>query len=101
MSLSTRTTAPSTEAIAKALAPILPPGYQAVIFGSRASGQQRAGSDWDVGVLGPEPLDGALMETLREALEELPTLHSFDLVDLSTVPTVFRELALRTAVRIL
>lgn len=55
-------------------------------------------SDWDIGILGPAPLDGARMAALRDALESIPTLHSFDLVDLTTVPDDFRENALRSAV---
>jgi len=37
---------------------------------------------------------------VREALESLPTLHSFDVVDLTTVPVGFREIALKAAIRI-
>jgi hypothetical protein len=45
-------------------------------------------------------LRGALVERVREALDGLRTLHSFDVVDLSTVPEGFRDLALRHAVRV-
>jgi hypothetical protein len=38
------------------------------------------------------------MAQLRDALESIPTLHSFDLVDLATVSDAFRETALSTAV---
>jgi predicted nucleotidyltransferase len=93
-------TAPSIEQISDALRPALPAGFQAVLFGSRACGRAGRSSDWDVGILGPHPLDGAVVAALREALEAIPTLHSFDLVDLATVPDGFRELALRTAVRL-
>lgn len=91
-------TAPAVSDIARVVRPLLPAGYQAVLFGSRASGCAGAASDWDIGVLGPTPAEGALLERLREALESLPTLHSFDVVDLRTVPDGFREVALRTAV---
>lgn len=98
--MSTRTTEPDLEDIAGAVKPLLPPGFRAFLFGSRASGRARPGSDWDVGLLGPEPLRGALVERIREALDGIRTLHSFDVVDLSTVPEGFRELALRHAVRV-
>jgi predicted nucleotidyltransferase len=91
-------TAPSVEQISEALRPALPAGFHAVLFGSRAAGRAGRSSDWDVGILGPRPLDGAVVATLREALEAIPTLHSFDLVDLATVPDDFREIALRAAV---
>jgi predicted nucleotidyltransferase len=98
--VSTRTTEPSLEDITRAVKPLLPPGFGAFLFGSRASGRARPGSDWDVGLLGPEPLRGALVERIRDALDELRTLHSFDVVDLSTVPEGFRHLALQRAVRV-
>jgi predicted nucleotidyltransferase len=98
--VSARTTEPNLEDIAVAVRPLLPPGFGAFLFGSRASGRAGPGSDWDVGLLGPEPLRGALVERIREALDGLRTLHSFDVVDLSTVPEGFRDLALRHAVRV-
>lgn len=98
--MSSRTTEPSLEDIAGAVEPLLPPDFRAFLFGSRASGRAGPGSDWDVGLLGPEPLRGALVERVREALDGLRTLHSFDVVDLSTVPEGFRDLALRHAVRV-
>jgi predicted nucleotidyltransferase len=65
--VSTRTTEPSLEDITRAVKPLLPPGFGAFLFGSRASGRARPGSDWDVGLLGPEPLRGALARALRVA----------------------------------
>jgi hypothetical protein len=43
----------------------------------------------------------AVVERVRAALEELPTLHSFDVVDLATVPEEFRRAALRGAVELI
>ena len=93
-------TTPTLDDIARVLRPLLPPGCQAVLFGSRATGRAWATSDWDIGILGGTPLAGAVIERLREALETLPTLHTFEVVDLSTVPSGFREAALRDAVRL-
>ncbi len=45
-------------------------------------------------------MGGALVERVRDALEGLRTLHSFDVVDLATVPEGFREQALSRAVRL-
>lgn len=95
------TTAPSLEDIARALRDRLPEGYGAVLFGSRAADGARPASDWDIGLMGPAPLPGHVVESIREALEELPTLHSFDVVDLQGVPEGFRRLALKSAVKIL
>ena len=94
-------TAPDLHEIARVLKALLPPGgYGAVLFGSRATGHARRGSDWDIGLVGPSPVDGALRQRVRDALEDLPTLHSFDVVDLATVPDAFREEAMKTAVRL-
>lgn len=90
-------TAPKIEDISQILKRHLPVQYGAVLFGSRATGRARPGSDWDIGVLGPAALGGAVIETIREELDELPTLHSFDVVDLTTVPEYFRNTALRGA----
>jgi predicted nucleotidyltransferase len=98
--MSGRSTEPKLQDIAKALEPFLPPGWSAVVFGSRASGQARTGSDWDIGLLGPMPIGGAVVEKARDALEGLRTLHSFDVVDLATVPEGFRRQALSRIVRL-
>jgi len=86
--------------IARVVAAGLPAGYRAVVFGSRATGASVARSDWDIGIIGPGPLDGAIVERLRQALEDLPTLSTFDVVDLSSVPTGFRERAIREGIPI-
>ncbi|MGH2522881.1 MAG: nucleotidyltransferase family protein [Anaerolineales bacterium] len=93
-------TTPKLEEVALILKRHLPPGYSAVLFGSRATGQARPASDWDIGLLGPQSLRGAVVESIREALENLPTLHTFDVVDLTTVPDYFRERALRKAMKL-
>ncbi len=72
--------------------------YRAVLFGSRATGSARPGSDWDIGILGPQPLRGAVLQAIRDEFDALRTLHSFDVVDLATVPPSFRTVALRQAV---
>lgn len=71
-----------------------------MLFGSRARGDARPTSDWDIGVIGPEPLRGAVLERIREALEGIRTLHTFDVVDLSSVPLAFRDQALETRIEL-
>jgi predicted nucleotidyltransferase len=93
-------TTPTLADIARVLGPLLPPGYRAVLFGSRATGQGAPRSDWDIGIVGPEPLSGALLERLRDSLDGLPTLHSFDVVDLAAAAPEFRRLALARTVEI-
>ena len=83
------------EQVAGAVRARLPVGYRALLFGSKATGQAGPRSDWDIGIVGPAPLDGAILERIREALDEVPTLATFEVVDLSTVPEGFRDRAMR------
>lgn len=84
--------------VAMALRGLLPETHRALIFGSRATGRASARSDWDVGIVGPSPVDGALLERMREALDRLPTLQRFDVVDLATVAPALRARAVREGV---
>ncbi len=68
--------------------------YEAFLFGSRARGNAAERSDWDIGILGPAPVRGAVIQQILGELEELPTLHRFEVVDLQTVPEDFRRRAL-------
>lgn len=94
-------TAPTLEMLQRVLRQFLPSGYRALLFGSRATGTARPNSDWDIGILGPTELPLAAAGNLREAFEELPTLHTIEIVDLSTVPDTFRAVALRKTIPLL
>ena len=74
--------------------------YQLFIFGSEASGVADRRSDIDVGLLGPEPVSGAVLQRIRDELDSLRTLRAFDLVDLSGVDESFRTEALTHAQRL-
>ena len=52
------------------------------LFGSRASGSAKKNSDFDIAVEWKERIPLFIMSKIREELEKLPTLKSFDLVDL-------------------
>ncbi len=52
------------------------------LFGSRASGEARENSDFDIAVEWKDKIPLSTMSKIREKLEELPTLKSFDVVDL-------------------
>ena len=94
-------TVPQLEEVVAILRRHLPsPEYHAVLFGSRAHGKARPASDWDIGVLGPQRMRGAVIQAIRDDLEALRTLHTYDVVDLTTVPSTFREQALRHAIRL-
>jgi predicted nucleotidyltransferase len=74
--------------------------YQLFIFGSEASGVADRRSDIDIGILGPQPVPGAVMQRIRQDLDTLRTLRSFDVVDLSIVDESFRAEALEHAERL-
>jgi predicted nucleotidyltransferase len=94
-------TKPDLAAIRAVLKRHLPAAeYHAYLFGSRATHRERPLSDWDIGILGPAQLRGAVLESIRDDLESLPTLHTFDVVDLAGVTDAFRRAALREAVQL-
>jgi len=76
--------------IARSLDGLVPETHRIVLFGSRANGNASPRSDC---VVGPSPVDGALLERMREALDRLPTLRRFDVVDPCTVVPGFRDRA--------
>ena len=72
-------------------------GGRIFLFGSWVAGTARERSDIDIGVLAAGPVDGAVIEAMRVSIEELPTLYTVDLVDLTTVSAEFRARALDRA----
>jgi len=73
-------------------------GYQVVLFGSRASRNHRERSDFDIGVVGSEPLPLQTYYRISDFLESLPTLYRIDWVDLNRAMNRLRENALKNAV---
>ena len=74
--------------------------FQLFLFGSAATGVAERRSDIDIGILGPEPVSGAIMQKIREELETLRTLRVFDVVDFSRVDESFKAEALEHARRL-
>ena len=74
--------------------------YKLFIFGSEASGGADRCSDIDVGILGPQPVSGAVMQRIREDLDALRTLRPFDVVDFSRADESFKAEALEHAERL-
>lgn len=72
----------------------LPEGYRVGVFGSQAGRSDLKKADIDLGIEGPAKLDRLIVGRLALALEEIPTLYDFDLVDLQAVSASFRETAL-------
>jgi len=74
------------------------PNCRIYLFGSRAKGTARKNSDFDIAVDCGSKIPFSVMAKIEGELEELPTLKSFDLVDLSLVSDDFRKMVERTGV---
>ena len=70
-------------------------GYRVVLFGSRAAGNARDRSDFDVGVLGDVPLPLKTFYEMEDLFDEIETLYRIDWVDLNRVSPEFRREALK------
>jgi len=67
--------------------------YKLFYFGSRVKGQNREGSDIDIGIEGEQPLDLFLEAKIREELANLPTLCGVEFVDFKKVSADFKKVA--------
>ncbi len=65
------------------------------LFGSWAQGRALRVSDLDIAVDAGKPVEPAVMGRITDALDELPTLRSIDVVDLQTVDPEFRQAVLQ------
>ena len=74
--------------------------HDVFIFGSEAAGVADRRSDIDVGIAGPQPLSGSVLQRIRDDLETLRTLRGFDVVDFSRVDDAFKTEALKHVERI-
>jgi predicted nucleotidyltransferase len=71
--------------------------WSVFLFGSRVKGNNSPSSDIDIGIEGPESVPPEIMFKIREEIEEIPTLYSFDIVDFNTVTEDFRKKAKKEA----
>ena len=70
-------------------------GHKVVLFGSRAQGNAKPRSDFDLGVVGDAPLPLEDFFAIEDVLDELPTLYRIDWVDFARVTEQFRAQALQ------
>ena len=67
-------------------------GYRIVLFGSRAAGNARERSDFDIGIIGDEPVSLQTFYRIDDLLENIETLYKIDFVDLNrAVPSLKTE----------
>lgn len=70
-------------------------GYKVFLFGSRATGMARERSDFDVGILGGQPVSLRTFYRIEDLLDSIETLYRIDLVDLNRASPSFRAQALK------
>jgi predicted nucleotidyltransferase len=87
-------------AVARAARGIFGDELEVYWFGSWPRGKARPHSDIDIGLMAAAPLALAAMARLREAIEDLPTLYSVDIVDLGVVREELRASVVRHGVRL-
>ncbi len=75
-------------------------GIRLFLFGSFASGEQRPGSDLDLGFTASERTSPQSVESLREAIDALPTIRRIDLVDFRRTDPAFARVALRSTMEL-
>ncbi len=69
------------------------------LFGSRARGTARRGSDVDVAILPTAPLPPGLLARVRESLEESHVPYVVEVVDLSEASDALRRRVLEEGIR--
>lgn len=69
--------------------------YEAFVFGSRATGEARKFSDYDIGIVGKKPVEFSTIALIREELEESDLPFSVDIVDFNFVDKDFKKVALK------
>ncbi len=68
--------------------------YDVFIFGSRVTGEAGKFSDYDIGIIGNNPVPSFQKALIEEALEESNIPYKVDIVDFSLVSPEFKEIAL-------
>lgn len=78
----------------------LDPSITIYWFGSWPKGEAWPGSDIDLALSAADPIPLGKLASLRENLENLPTLYQIDIVDLGTVGPAFKQEILAHGVRL-
>ena len=71
--------------------------FRLFLFGSRADETNDARSDVDIGILAGNPISAKSLFTIREKIDEIPTLLKIDFLDFAAVDDKFKNIALKNA----
>ena len=74
--------------------------FRLFLFGSRAEKTNDVRSDVDIGILAGNPISAKQLFTIREKIDEIPTLLKIDFLDFAAVDDEFQNVALKTAIEI-
>jgi len=88
------------EQVAQLARQILGPSIEVLWFGSWVKGTAQPHADIDIAIAASEAISLKEMAILRSAIEELPTLHEIDLIDLSVIGETFRKEILSHGIRL-
>jgi uncharacterized protein len=69
--------------------------YNIFFFGSRVQEKGDERSDIDIGIKGSKPIPVNVFETIKDKIEEIPTLYTIDIVDFQKVSPEFKSVALK------
>lgn len=73
---------------------VLKNDFEIFLFGSRITGSSSDKSDIDIGIKGKRELTGSELYNIKDALDKLPYLFKFDVVDFSQTSKNFEKEAL-------
>ena len=68
--------------------------YRLFLFGSRASDGHDPKADIDIGIIADKPVEAKTMVSIKERLEQIPTLLKIDFVDFSKVCQEFKDISM-------
>ncbi len=71
--------------------------FRLFLFGSRADKTNDARSDVDIGILAGNPISAKSLFTIREKIDEIPTLLKIDFLDFAAVDGKFQNIALKNS----
>lgn len=74
------------------------PQAKVILFGSRARGVYKPGSDIDVALDSGEPIPLAEMARIRVTLENIPLALEIDVVDMHNIPAELKNLILNEGI---